>query len=205
MEIKVSNKGLNKLVKTMADVENQIETFETQIDKVSAELEIINVNIVENDALIDAMASGEIKMDIEKYLNAKHQIVVLAEEKEIKEKALADLNNDFNGLSDALRENAFNVNKDIVLQEYKNNRHELINEMFIKMMEVVELSEQLNDESKKYYDAFQSTEVKRADNYRFETGLGMMWNRFIFNGFGAKYSQAYTSQVLEFEEKYFNK
>lgn len=143
-------------------------------------------------------------MDIQRYMDAKHKIVLLEKEKEIKINTLSDLNEDFNGLEDILIDNVFNTHKDNIVNEYKDNRYNIINKMFCLMMEVTELSKQLNEESEKYYNSMQRTQHSKAHCYRFETGLNGLWNRFIMNGFGIKYSQHVTSDILEFEEEYYN-
>lgn len=203
-KIKVKNTELNKLDKAISEVNNQLENYYKEKDSINADIQAIENDIQENNNLIQDFSSGNIPMDINKYMTAKHKIVLLEEQKGIKTKALNELDNDFKGLEDILIDNVFNSHKDDVVNEYRDNRYNIINEMFIKMMEVVELSKQLNDESKKYYDSMQRTQHSKAHCYRFETGLNGLWSRFIMNGFGIKYSQHVTSDILEFEEEYFN-
>lgn len=201
-KIKVKNTELNKLNKSILNVEKQIDNYYIEKEAIDCNLKELQKEIDTNNELISNFAQGKIPMDIQKYMNTKHGIVLL--EKESKIKALRDLNGDFKGLEDALRDNVFNTHKDNVVNEYKDNRYDIINKMFCLMMEVTELSNQLNDESKKYYNYMQRTQHPKADYHRFEASLGMLWNRFIMNGFGIRYSQHVTSDILEFEEGYFN-
>ena len=202
-KIKIQNKELNKLETAVNEISTQLESYQTQRDSITKEMQELQNNINECNALIMDYASGNIPMDVNKYITTKHQLVLLEEQKGIKVNALKDLERDFEGLESILIENMFNAHKDEVVREYADNRYNIINEMFIKMMEVCELSEQLEKESKKYYSMLQATGHPKAGNYRFETGLSMMWKRFVMNGFGIKYSTAITSKVQEFEEKYY--
>ena len=154
-KIKVKNTELNKLDKAISEVNNQLENYYKEKDSVNADIQAIENDIQENNNLIQDFSSGNIPMDINKYMTTKHKIVLLEEQKGIKTKALNELDNDFKGLEDILINNVFNSHKDDVVNEYRDNRYNIINEMFIKMMEVAELSNQLNDESKKYYQTLQ--------------------------------------------------
>lgn len=203
-KIKVKNTELNKLDKAISEVNNQLENYYKEKDSVNADIQAIENDIQENNNLIQDFSSGNIPMDINKYMTTKHKIVLLEEQKGIKTKALNELDNDFKGLEDILINNVFNSHKDDVVNEYRDNRYNIINEMFIKMMEVAELSNQLNDESKKYYQTLQMSGHPKASIYRFDTSLNLIWKRFIFDGVGCRYTKALTSNILEFEEKYYN-
>lgn len=203
-KIKVKNNELKKLEKSIVEVEAQLENYYKERDSITADIQAIENDIRYNNKLILDFSSGNIPMDVQKYMNTKHAIVLLEEQKGIKTGALAELETDFKGLEDILIDNVFNFHKDNVVNEYRDNRYIIINEMFTKMMEVVELSKQLNDESKKYYQTLQMSGHPKAHNYRFDVSLGMFSKRFIFDGFGVKYSQHLTGEIQEFEEKYFN-
>ena len=201
---KIKNTQLDKLKKSITEVNTQLENYYKERDCITADIQAIEKDIQDNNKLILDFSSANIPMDVQKYMTCKHTIVLLEEQKGIKTKALTELDNDFKGLEDVLVYNVFNTHKDNVVNEYKENRYNIINEMFTKMMEVVALSEQLNDESKKYYQTLQMSGHPNAHNYRFDVSLGMFSNRFIFDGFGVKYTQYITSKVQEFEEVYYN-
>lgn len=202
--LKVTKKALNKLVEDMCYSADAIRRFEGDVEVVEARLKGLNEEYEALQLENDNMANASAPMDAIKFLKNRDAMVLLREKIEQSENDLKALQDAKIELEDVLDNNAFMDNIHEVTGEFKENRYTLVNEMFCKMMEVVELSDQLSDLSKEYRNTVQDTGHSKAHCYNFETGTSAIWNRFILNGFGAKYSQHTTSQIQEFEEKYFN-
>ncbi|HBF5906860.1 hypothetical protein [Clostridioides difficile] len=203
--LKITKKALNKLVDDMCYSADAIGKFEDDVEIVENRLKGLRNELEALQLDNDRMANGSVKMDAIRFIKNRQDISVLNDKIEQSENDLKAIQEALIELEDVSSTTAFMDNIHEVTAEFRANRYTLVNEMFCKMMEVVELSEQLSDLSKEYKNTVQGTGHSKAHCYGFDTGTSAIWNRFILNGFGAKYSQHITSQIQEFEEKYFDK
>lgn len=197
--VQVENQILGEFNTAIGQMKTTLEQEENKLTALQGEITALEQKIKANYDLIDRMTSGAEAMDVNKYNTAKKEIEADTKELQIKQDNVNDFYVYLAEISEAMKKATYNQYKDTVSSEYESNKLAIKKEMFKKMKEVVELSEQLTEETEKYKNASFNLGYDKAYMY-FEPSLLPLINRFIMTASKIKYSQHMTDKLYDFEQ-----
>jgi len=199
------DKMLNKFKAEKELAYKEIQKVESQLgDRVNT-VQILKAEIDELMADNEAMTKGTKKMDAIKYLQNKSDI-------DTKEESLAKAESDvktFRGLMGTIKTDVFNplmeqyVLNRVLDKEHREKNLELQKKMFKLLLDVAEVSVEMDELSKEYCGAVSNIPHPKAQYYNFSCtgGRNDILNRFCIRNLQKfEYSQHLTSKLYPFEE-----